>query len=96
MWEAVAAATVTAAAEAYEQKMLLTLTPEQRAAYLADKLERRRIKAIEDLAESNRALARAQIAQADAMRYHSHSSTPGSTGVDLPTLIAVELLFKNL
>lgn len=44
---------MNSASEAYEQKMLLTLTPEQRASYLADKLEKRRIKAMEDLAESN-------------------------------------------
>ena len=97
-WEAIIPAVMNAANEVYEQKMLLTLTPQQRASYLADKLEKRRIKAIEDLAESNRALARAQIAQADAFRYHTHScgSNPSSTGVDLPTVIALDLMFKNL
>ena len=85
------------AVEQYEQKMLLGLTPEAREKYLADKLEKRKIKALEDLAESNRALARAQQSQADALRYHGNScGTSYSSGVDFPTVIAMDLLLKNL
>lgn len=102
MWEAIAAQAAASVAQsaidAHEQKMLLSLTPEAREKYLADKLEKRKIKAIEDLAESNRALARAQLIQADALLSHGHSSTTSrsSGGIDMPTAIALDLILKNL
>lgn len=100
MWESIAAAYVAQSAiDDYEQRMLLKLTPEAREKYLADKLEKRKIKAIEDLAEATRALARAQQAQADASRYYNGQSSSGSSasrGIDMPTAIALDLLLKNL